>query len=164
MENHVEKLRELVSKCRVCMLGTFEESRVTFRPMAHVDVDDLGNFWFFVSVDSGKAARVSANPNVYLNYSCEAESTFVSIEGVASISNINRDKMKEMFNSYLRAWFPEGLKDPQLGLMVVHPLEIDYWVQGETKVLAHDKMLSKTAAGAKSVAAEQGKLLIQDKS
>lgn len=159
MENHVEKLRELVGKCRVCMLGTFEESRVTFRPMAHADVDDLGNLWFFVSVDSTKATQVNANPNVYLNYSCEASNTFLSIEGVASISNINRDKMQELFNPYIGEWFPDGLKDPQLGLMVVHPLEIDFWVHDENRMLTYDKMLSKTVAGSKTIAAEHGKIL-----
>lgn len=160
MENHVEKLRKLVAKCRVCMLGTFEESRVTFRPMAHADVDDLGNVWFFVSVDSTKATQVNANPNVYLNYGCEAGSTYLSIEGVASISNINRDKMQELFSSYIGEWFPDGLKDPQLGLMVVHPLEIDYWVHNERRVLMHNKMLTKTVAGSKSIAAENGKILM----
>jgi general stress protein 26 len=160
MEAHVEKLKELASKCRVCMLGTFEESRVVFRPMAHVDIDHLGNFWFFVSVDSLKATQVNANPNVYLNYSCEADSTFLSIEGVASISNINKDRMKELFDPFIHAWFPKGLKDPQLGLLVVHPLEIDYWQHDESKVLTYNKMLSTTAAGSKELAAEHGKILM----
>jgi general stress protein 26 len=161
MENHVEKLRELLAKCNVCMLGTFDdESRVTFRPMAHVDVDDLGNIWFFVGVDSPKAAQVNANPNVYLNFSCETETTYVTIEGVATISNINRDRIRELFSPFVRSWFPLGLEDPQLGLMVVHPLEIDYWVNDESKILTYIKMLTKTAAGAKSMVAEHGKILM----
>jgi general stress protein 26 len=160
MEAHVESLRQLAGKCRVCMLGTFEESRVVFRPMAHVDIDDLGNFWFFASVDSGKAAQVTANPNVCLNYSCEAENTYLTIEGVASISNINRDRMKELFTPFVRSWFPEGLKDPQLGLLVVHPLEIDYWIHDEGNILTYNKMLSKTATGSKTTPVEHGKILI----
>jgi general stress protein 26 len=161
MKNHVEKLRELTSKCNVCMLGTFDnESRVTFRPMAHVDVDDLGNIWFFVGVNSPKAAQVNANPNVYLNFSCESESTYLTIEGVASISNINRDRMKELFTPFVKSWFPDGLNDPQLGLMVVHPLEIDYWVNDESKILTYIKMLTKTIAGSKEMAAEHGKIVM----
>jgi general stress protein 26 len=161
MENHVERLRELLAKCKVCMLGTFDdESRVTFRPMAHVDVDDLGNLWFFVGVDSPKAAQINANPNVYLNFSCEKESTYVTIEGVASISNINRDKMRELFTPFVRGWFPMGLEDPNLGLMVVHPLEIDYWVNNENKILTYMKMLTKTATGARSMVAEHGKIVM----
>lgn len=160
MEAHVAKLKELTARCRVCMLGTFEEKRVVFRPMAHVDIDDLGNFWFFMAVDSAKAAQVNANPNVYLNYSCEETSTFLNVEGVASISNINKDRMRELFDPFVRAWFPDGLRDPALGLMVVHPLEIDYWIPDDHKVLTYNKMISKTVAGSKAMAAEHGRIVM----
>jgi len=161
MESHVEKLREMLGKCNVCMFGTFDdESRVTFRPMAHVDVDNLGNIWFFAGVDTPKAAHVNANPNVYLNFSCEKESTYLAIEGVANVSNINRDRMRELFSPFVKSWFPQGLDDPNLGLMVVHPLEIDYWIKDESKILTYTKMLTKTATGVKSMVAEHGKILM----
>lgn len=141
------------------MLGTFDDqSRVTFRPMTHVEVDDMGNIWFFVGIDTPKAEHIAANPNVYLNFSCEKSATFVAIEGVANVSNINRERMKELFTPFVRAWFPQGLDDPNLGLMVVHPLEIDYWVNDENKILTYIKMLTKTAAGAKSLVAEHGRI------
>ena len=159
MENYVEKLKELTKKCKVCMLGTFEEMRVKFRPMAHVDVDDMGNFWFFTSIDSEKSAQVSSNPNVYLTYACEGESTYLSVEGIASVSNINRDRMKELYSPFVKAWFPEGLDDPNLALMVVHPLEIDYWVNNESKVLTYIKMLSSSLTGTKVSVGEHGKLV-----
>lgn len=159
MENYVEKLKELTSKCKVSMLGTFEEMRVHFRPMAHVDVDDMGNLWFFTSMDSEKATQVNNNPNVYLTYACEGESTYLSVEGIASVSNINRDRMKELFSPMLRAWFPEGLDDPNLALMIVHPLEIDYWTNNENKVLTYFKMLSSAVTGARVQVGEHGKLV-----
>jgi general stress protein 26 len=155
MESYIEKLRELTGKCKVCMLGTFNELRVHFRPMAHVDVDDLGNLWFFTSIESEKTSQVNSNPNVYLTYSNEKESTYISVEGIASVSNINKDRMKELFTPMLRAWFPGGLDDPNLALMIVHPLEIDYWVNNENKVLTYIKMLS----GAKTQIGEHGKLV-----
>jgi general stress protein 26 len=159
MENYVEKLRELTSKCRVCMLGTFEEMRVKFRPMAHVDVDDLGNLWFFTSLESEKASQINSNPNVYLTYSCEGESTYISVEGIASVSNINRERMKELFSPFVKAWFPDGLDDPNLALMIVHPLEIDYWINNESKVLTYIKMLSSSVTGNKVSVGEHGKLV-----
>lgn len=159
MENYVEKLKELTNKCRVCMLGTFEEMRVFFRPMAHVDVDEMGNFWFFTSIESEKTSQINANPNVYLTYSCEGESTYLSVEGIASVSNINRDRMKELFTPFVKSWFPEGLDDPNLALMIVHPLEIDYWVNNESKVLTYIKMLSSAVTGTKATIGEHGKLV-----
>lgn len=159
METYVEKLKELTSKCKVCMLGTFEEMRVRFRPMAHVDVDEMGNFWFFTSMESDKTSQINSNPNVYLTYACEGESTFLSIEGIASVSNINRDRMKELFNPFVRSWFPEGLDDPNLALMIVHPLEIDYWVNNENKVLTYIKMLSSAVTGNRVEVGEHGRLV-----
>jgi general stress protein 26 len=142
MESYVEKLKEMTSKCKVCMLGTFEEMRVHFRPMAHVDVDETGNLWFFTSISSDKTSQINDNPNVYLTYASESGSTYLSVEGIASVSNINRDRMKELFTPLLRAWFPRGLDDPSLALMIVHPLEIDYWTKAENKILTYIKMLS----------------------
>lgn len=158
-ESYSEKLRELVSTCKVCMLGTFEAQRLHFRPMAHVDVDELGNLWFFTSVESVKAGQVHSNPNVYLTFASEKDNTYVSIEGIANVSNINRDKMKELFNPFVKAWFPDGIDDPELALMVVHPLEIDYWTTNENKVLTYIKMLSSALAGTQAPTGERGKLV-----
>lgn len=159
MEPYVEKLKELTSKCKVCMLGTFEEMRVHFRPMAHVDVDDMGNFWFFTSMESDKTSQINNNPNVYLTYACEDDSIYLSIEGIASVSNINRDRMKELFSPFVKAWFPDGLDDPNLALMIVHPLDIDYWVNDENKVLTYIKMLSSVVVGTKAPVGEHGKMV-----
>ncbi|HEX8059890.1 MAG TPA: pyridoxamine 5'-phosphate oxidase family protein [Cyclobacteriaceae bacterium] len=159
MDNYVEKLKELTGKCRVCMLGTFEEMRVHFRPMAHVDVDEMGNLWFFTSLESEKTSQINNNPNVYITYVCEPDSTFLSIEGIASISNINRDRMKELFTPMLRAWFPDGLDDPALALMIVHPLEIDYWINNENKVLTYIKMLSSSVTGNRIAVGEHGRIV-----
>ncbi len=159
MENYVEKLKELTSRCKVSMLGTFEEMRVHFRPMAHVDVDDMGNLWFFTSMDSEKTTQINNNPNVYLTYACENDNTYLSVEGIASVSNINRERMKELFTPTLRAWFPDGLDDPSLALMIVHPLEIDYWTNNENKILTYFKMLSSAVAGTRVTIGEQGRLV-----
>lgn len=159
MEKYVEKLKELASKCKVCMLGTFEEMRVRFRPMAHVDVDEMGNFWFFTSLESDKSSQINSNPNVYLTFACESNSTYLSVEGIASVSNINRDRMKELFNPFVRSWFPDGLDDPSLALMIVHPLEIDYWINNDSKILTYVKMLSSAVTGTKAEVGEHGKLV-----
>jgi general stress protein 26 len=155
MEKHVEKLKDLMSNCNVAMLGAFEEMRMIFRPMAHVDVDDLGNIWFFVDMNAEVTAQINANPNVYINYACEKEDTYITIEGVANISNVNRDKIRELYSPAVKTWFPGGADDPNLGLLIVHPLEIDYWENNESKVLTYIKLL----AGAGTTAVERGKLV-----
>jgi general stress protein 26 len=144
--NHVEKLKELVSRSRVGMLGTLEGGRMQFRPMSHVDIDDEGKLWFFTSKDSWKATEVSHNPMVQLIYSNEGDSVYLTIDGIGRI-NENAARMKELFNPFVRAWFPKGLKDPSLSLLVVEPVEIEYWTNDDSKILTYIKILSAAVTG-----------------
>lgn len=158
MENHIEKVKELLQRCRVSMFGTFEKNKVNFRPMAHVEIDDLGDLWFFTSSSSVKAEHIKANPNVVLTFSNEDENLYLSMEGVAHVSNINKDRMRELFNPFVRAWFPQGLDDPDLSLLKFHPVEIDYWNNPEGKVITYMKMLSSVVTGVRPSGGEHEKL------
>jgi len=140
MDDHIEKLKEMVGKCRVGMLGVNEEGRMHFGPMSHVDIDDQGNIWFFISSESEKAKNIKKDNAVYLTYVHEAGSTFLTIEGIGHI-NTNKAKMRELFNPFINAWFPKGLDDRTLALLVVHPVEVEYWIS-ESKVLTQNKMLT----------------------
>jgi general stress protein 26 len=141
MDDRVEKLKQVVGRCRVGMLGVHSDDGMHFTPMSHVDVDDDGNLWFFTSKESGKSVTVNNKGNIHLTYAQEANNTFLSIEGTAQLIG-NKEKMRELFNPYLRAWFPKGLDDPSISLLVVHPLEVEYWTNDERKVLTHSKIFS----------------------
>lgn len=158
MENHVEKLKGMVGKCRVGMLGFCEDDRMHFGPMSHVDIDDQGNLWFFISNESGKAVKIKEDPSVHLTYVHEADSTFLSIEGIAHI-NGSKAKMKELFNPFVKAWFPKGLDDPTLSLLVVRPVGIEYWIN-ENKVLTHTKMFSANVSEKSSSQSHHRKLRV----
>jgi general stress protein 26 len=157
--NSIEKLKELVSRSRVGMLGTMEENIMRFRPMSHVDIDDEGNLWFFTSQDSWKADSIKSNPSVYLTYVNESDSTYLSIVGFAQLL-VDRERMKELFNPFVKAWFPKGLKDPSLALLMIHPLEVDYWVNDDSKVLTYMKILSASVMGTQPNIGEHGKLSV----
>lgn len=158
MDAHIEKIKELLQRCRVCMFGTFEKNKMNFRPMAHVEVDDLGNLWFFTSSSSVKAEQIKANPNAVLTFSNEDENLYLSMEGIACVSNINKDRMRELFTPFVKAWFPEGLDDPDLSLLKFHPIEIDYWNNPNGKVITYMKMLSGTASAVRTSGGEHEKI------
>lgn len=141
MDDHVEKLKQIVGRCRVGMLGMYREDGIHFSPMSHVDIDDDGNLWFFTTKETGKSISAKHKNNIFITYAQEANSTFLSISGKAYL-NANREKMRELFNPYVKAWFPNGLDDPNLSLLVVHPLEIECWDSDEHKVLNYSKILS----------------------
>jgi general stress protein 26 len=158
--NHIEKIKELVSRSRVGMLGTLEEGVMRFRPMSHVDIDDEGKIWFFTSRDSWKAEDIQRNPTVQLVYINESDSLYLTIDGIASLVE-NQQRMRELFNPFVKAWFPKGLNEPSLALLVVNPMELEYWSNDDGKVLTYMKMLAAAVSGSQPSMGEHGKLTMR---
>jgi general stress protein 26 len=158
--NNKEKVKELVSRSRVGMLGTVQAGFMKFRPMSHVDIDDDGNIWFFTSKDSWKAEDVQQNPTVQLLYVNESDSCYLSIEGTADLS-FDQQRMRELFNPFVRAWFPKGLKDPSLALLIVHPMEMEYWSNDDSKVLTYLKILTAAATGSQPSVGNHGNVALR---
>ncbi len=52
-------------------------------------------------------------------------------------AEINRDKakMKELWNPILKAWFPDGLDDPNLCLLKVNAEKAEYWDSSSGKLV-----------------------------
>ena len=157
--NYVEKIKELVSRSRVGMLGTLEEGFTRFRPMSHVDIDDDGKIWFFTSKNSWKATEIQHNPTVQLIYINESDSIYLRMDGMAHIT-VDQQRMKELFNSFVKAWFPDGLKDPSLALLVFDPVEIEYWTTEDSKILTYMKLLSASVTGTQPSVGEHGKMTV----
>lgn len=158
--NHIEKIRGLVSRSRVGMLGTSEDGFMRFRPMSHVDIDEEGRIWFFTSRDSWKAEDIQRNAMVQLVYINETDSIYLSIDGSAYLS-FDQQRMKELFNPFVKAWFPKGLKDPSLALLVVNPMEVEYWSNDDSKVLTYLKILSAAVTGSQPSLGDHGKFALK---
>ncbi len=69
--------------------------------------------------------------------------------------------MKELFNPFVKAWFPKGLKDPSVALLVVSPMELEYWSNDDGKVLTYMKMLAAAVTGSQPSMGEHGKLTMR---
>jgi general stress protein 26 len=151
MDDHIDKLKQIVARCRVGMLGMRREDGIHFSPMSHVDIDDDGNLWFFASKEIGNSITAENKNNIFITYAQEANSTFLSITGKAYL-NANREKMRELFNPYVKQWFPNGLEDPSITLLVVHPLEVECWTCDDLKVLTYTKILALPEDGETKVA------------
>lgn len=158
--DYVKKIKELVGSSRVGMLGTLEAGFVRFRPMAHVDIDMEGRIWFFTSKNSWKAAEIQQTPTVQLLYLNEEEARYVRMDGMAYIIE-DHQRMKELYNPFLKAWFPKGLRDPSLTLLAFHPVEIEYWKNDDSKAITYLKILAASALGNEPTIGEHEKLVLQ---
>lgn len=148
LEN-IEKLRGMIDKIRTAMLTTYSLTEgFHSRPMGTAQVDVDGGIWFFTNEFSPKIQEISVENTVSLSYADTANNVYISINGVASIVD-NREKMKELWNPYIEAFFKDGIDDPALTLLRVEMHHAEYWDSSASKIALIFKLLKAAVTGEK---------------
>ena len=126
-DGNVKKIRDLIKEIEFAMLTTTDENnQLQSRPMHTQKVEFDGDIYFFSYSDSNKAEHINRNPNVNLAYSSPNNQTYISLNGSAEISK-DRQKMEELWQPQLKAWFPDELQTPNIALVKVHIRSAEYW-------------------------------------
>ena len=126
-EAALKKLKKEIKGIRFAMMTTVDDDGTLLsRPMATHDLDPSGVFWFFTWANSEKVEEVERTHQVNLSYSEPDENRFVSVSGTAELVR-DYGKAKELWKPFLKAWFPDGLEDPNLALLRVTPEKAEYW-------------------------------------
>ena len=140
----IEKIKLLAKKASSCFLCTnINGGNFSTRPMSVEKVDDEGNFWFLSSSDSNKNKEISIDASVQLLFQGSAHSDFMSINGRAEISR-DKNKIEELWEGIMKAWFTEGKDDPRITVIKVTPVDGYYWDTKHSAAVA----FAKTAIGA----------------
>lgn len=123
----IKTLRELIKDIDFAMLTTIDaDGSLLSRPMSTQEAEFDGDLWFFTSADTGKVGDIRGNSRVNVAYARPDDQTYVSVSGEAELLN-DRAKMKELWSPVYKAYFPNGLDDPQLRLIKVHVDKAEYW-------------------------------------
>jgi general stress protein 26 len=123
----LNRLKELIKDIDIAMLTTVgQNGLLRSRPMATQEMEADGTLFFFLDTASPKAHEVEAENQVNVVYAQPKHNRYISVSGKAAI-NKDMTKIKELWNPILLAWFPEGLKDPNLGLLQVTIDQAEYW-------------------------------------
>jgi general stress protein 26 len=134
-EDKREKVAELIRKVKFTMLTTTEaDGSLRSRPMTMLDEDFVDELWFFVGANSGTVAEIKADSQVDLSFADPGANIYVSLSGTASLVR-DSQKAKELWNPIYKAWFPDGLDDPNLALLRVRATEAEYWNSPDSKVV-----------------------------
>lgn len=137
--NDYAKLAFLIKDIKFAMMTTVGiNGTIHSRPMGTLE-KNLKNFdgilWFFSRKDSHKNHDiVESHQHVNLAYADPDKQQYVSICGKAFISE-DKGKMKELWNPVLKAWFPEGLDDPEISLIGVNVESAEIWDSPPSKVV-----------------------------
>jgi len=156
---NVEKLIEMVKGVHVCMFITHEENpeNLTGRPMGINKIDADGTMWFFTKASSYKVEEISESKKVSIAVANENSQNYLMIHGVATLVN-NKSKMKDLWSSMMKAWFPLGLDDPDMILIKVIPHEVNYWDNSSSKMVVLFNMLKAIVTGKEYAEGEHGKI------
>lgn len=138
----LEKLAQMIAGVRFAMLTTADSSgHLRSRPMT-TQQQDFRNFdgvlWFFTSDPSPKCDEIGSDHRVNLSYADPEQQHYVSVSGRATVEH-DHAKMKELWNPFLKTWFPSGLSDPHLGLIRVQIDQAEYWDHSSSKMVLLDE-------------------------
>lgn len=134
----LETLASIIKDIKFTMLTTVsDEGTIHSRPMAtqNLDVKKFdGTLWFFSKKNSFKNYDIENDQHVNLAYSNPSTQQYASVSGRATISR-DKTKMKELWNPMLKAWFPEGIDDPDITLIGVNVESAEIWDSPPSKVV-----------------------------
>jgi general stress protein 26 len=135
-EEQIAKLAEMIKDIDFAMLTTVDtDGSLRSRPMSTQRVEFNGDLWFFTKASAPKVEEVEQDQHVNVSYSNPEKQHYVSVSGMARLVR-DRQKIEELWNPAYKAWFPEGLDDPDLALLKVSADKAEYW-DGQSSAVAH---------------------------
>lgn len=150
IEMDLKRLGEMIKDIKFTMLSTVTtDGSIHSRPMATLkfDVDKFdGKLWFFTRKDTAKIHSIENDQHVNLAFAQPDKQQYVSISGRAEVS-YDKEKMKELWTPVLKAWFPEGLDDPEISLISVETESAEIWDAPPSKVVRMAGLAKAIATG-----------------
>lgn len=148
MENH--DFKSIVCKIQDVKVGMFttmcKDNQLRSRPMTTCEVEEDGFLWFFTSINSKLIDDLIEQDNVNISYTDISKNLFISIKGQAILVR-SKTKIKELWNPLAKAWFPNGVEDPDLVLVRIQVTEAEIWDSGSSKIVILAKILKAIITG-----------------
>lgn len=146
-EKNIQILKEMVEKVGICMFTTIgPKDEFRSRPMGSVKVEDDGSIWFFTNEYAPKSKEISKENEVNLGFSSPSSNTYISINGKAELID-DQVRKEAYFSPIMKAWFPDGVDDPNLILIKVTPHAAEYWDSSSSKMVVMFQMLKSIITG-----------------
>jgi general stress protein 26 len=146
-EQRIAKLRDLIQHIETAQLVTMDTDGVLrSRPMATQKLEEEAELWFFTNDYSAKVDNVLVHPEVCVTYADPANNSYVSVSGKAELVR-DRDKIEKLWRPILKAWFPNGVDDPDLALLRVDIVSAQYWDATSSKLVQLFGLIKALATG-----------------
>ena len=113
-----------------------------------------GTLWFLTGERTHKTDEIAQSPEVNLAYANPDDQAYVSVSGRAVVLD-DREKARELWNPFYRAWFPGGVDDPDLRVLRVDVTAAEYW-DSPSSTLVHLIGFAKAVATGERYQAGKG--------
>ena len=146
-QTEFEALKEKIKDIKFASMTTVElDGDLHSRPMSTHGMDPDGTLWFLTYKNSNKVRELQRNQHVSLAYSDHSADTYVAASGLAEVVD-DRQKIHELWNDGLKAWFPNGKDDPNITLVKVKPHQAEYWDRPGGKMMTLFEMAKAAITG-----------------
>jgi len=156
-QESIKKLNGLIEDVEIAMLTTLDGGVLRSRPMQTQEAEFNGDLWFFTNSDTHKTEEIEKDNRVNVAYSSPSKNTYVSVSGTASLVS-DREKIEELWNPILTAWFPKGLDDPTLILLKVSVEQAEYWDSASNAVVKMVGFVKALVTGKPAGGGDHGKV------
>ncbi len=142
----IQKVWELIKDIKIAMLVTDENGTLRSRPMATQTHEFDGKLWFFTKEPSPKTDELEKKETVNVAFADPDHQRYISISGKAHTVRDHK-KMAELWHPSYKAWFSEGLSDPEIALIRVDVESVEYWTAPSSKVIQLFAVAKATLTG-----------------
>jgi general stress protein 26 len=133
LSKKLDELYDLIEGIEIAMFTTRRpDGRLVSRPMATQTQAEGSDLWFVTDVESNKLDELEFDPQVNLAYYRDRTREWVSVSGVATISQ-DRRAIHELYRKDWKAWFGDqggardgGPDDPRFALLSVDVQSVTY--------------------------------------
>lgn len=94
------------------------------RPLQIAEIDANDQLYFCTAIDSGKVKELEADPRVAITM--QSKMKYASLSGRARLTQ-ERTLIDRLYKEDWKVFFPEGKADPTLAILIVDPIEGEYW-------------------------------------
>ncbi len=139
------KIRQLLTQLPIAFMVTVHDGEIVARPIGvvgdHAAFD--GSLWFITDRRSRKVQAIQSGAKTMLLFQNDREGSYLHLQGRAAVVE-DPVKLRELYTSVQRTWFPDGPDDPHITLLRFDASSACYWD-------GHASMLRLAAAFAKSI-------------
>ncbi|GAB3197532.1 general stress protein 26 [Pontibacter aydingkolensis] len=158
-QESLNKLIDMIKDVDIAMMTTIDDDgSLRSRPMRTQKAATDGVLWFFTGYESGKSHEIKDNDaHVNLSYAEPDDELYVSVSGRATLTR-DKQKIDELWNPTLKAWFPNGKDDPNVGLIKVTIDKAEYWDAPNSKLVHLYGMAKAAITGEKTKPGDNEKI------